>query len=237
METLNAVAVTLDITGTLIHCPRLAEIYSSVLARHGTQIPASKLETLIPTVWEEMDCRVEGGVDRFGAHREGASGWWYDYLQRICDLSELEHPGPFAAAELFDRFAHADSWEIYPDVEPALERMEAMGLRLAALSNWDTRLPLLLDRLGLAERFESIIYSGEVGYEKPHAAIFDAALEALGLRASAVVHIGDRAIDDVEGAVTVGLRALLLDRTKDEGDVVDLIAATERLRPVEPMLS
>ncbi len=237
METLNAVAVTIDITGTLIHCPALAEIYSSVLERHGARIPASRLETLVPTVWEEMDCRVEGGLDRFGEHKEGASGWWNDFLQRICDLSALEHPGPFAAAELFDRFAHAEAWEVYPDVAPALDRMKEMGLRLAALSNWDSRLPKLLDRLELSERFETIVYSGAVGYEKPHAKIFNAALEALGLPASSVVHIGDRAVDDVEGAVAVGMRALLLDRRQGEGDVADLVAAARRLRRVEPMLS
>ena len=237
METLNAVAVTIDVTGTLIHCPRLAEIYSSVLERHGTRIPASRLEGLIPTVWDEMDCRVEGGLDRFGEHEGGASGWWNDYLQRICDYQELAHPGPFAAAELFDRFAHADAWEIYPDVGPALDRMETMGLRLVALSNWDSRLPLLLDRLDLTGRFEAVIYSGAVGYEKPHASIFNAALEALGLRASSVVHIGDRAVDDVEGAEAVGMRALLLDRKDDDADVVDLMAAAERLRRVKPMLS
>jgi putative hydrolase of the HAD superfamily len=237
METFNAVAVTIDVTGTLIHCPKLAEIYSSVLERHGTRIPASRLESLIPTVWEEMDCRVEGGLDRFGQHRDGASGWWSDYLQRICDYQELEHPGPFAAAELFDRFAHADAWEIYPDVVPALDQIKAMGLRLVALSNWDPRLPLLLDRLELTERFEAIVYSGEVGYEKPNAAIFNAALEQLNLRPSSVVHIGDRAVDDVEGAMAIGMRAMLLDRAGEEGDVADLVAAAKRLRRVGPMLS
>jgi putative hydrolase of the HAD superfamily len=236
-EILNAVAITIDVTGTLIHCPDLAEVYSSVLERHGTLIPASRLETLIPTVWDEMECRVERGQDRFGEHEEGGPGWWNDYLRRICEYQELEHPGPFAAAELFDRFAHADVWEIYPDVLPALDRMAAMGLRLAVLSNWDRRLPLLLDRLGLSGRFEAIIFSGEVGFEQPNPAIFNAALEALGLRPSSVVHIGDRVIDDVEGAAAAGIRALLLDRADNEGDVADLVAAAERLRRVEPMLS
>lgn len=236
-ETLDAAAVTLDVTGTLIHSPRLAEIYSAVLARHGADIPATELEHLIPTVWGELDCRVEGGVDRFGEHPGGAVGWWDDYLQRICDYQDLPHPGPFAAAELYDRFGHADAWEIYPDVEPALAELERGGFRLAALSNWDPRLPTLLERLGLARRFESIVYSAEIGYEKPHEAIFQAALAALDLPAASVVHIGDRAIDDVEGAGAVGMRALLLDRKGTGAGVGDLGEAVGRLRRIGPMLS
>lgn len=236
-DTLNVVAVTLDVTGTLIHSPRLAEIYSAVLERHGTRIPPSVLVDLIPTVWNEFDCRVEGGVDRFGEHPAGATGWWNDYLQRICDYRDVPHPGRFAAAELYERFARADAWEIYPDAVPALDELRGLGFRLVALSNWDPRLPVLLERLGLARRFEAIVYSAEVGYEKPHRRIFRAALEHLDLRPGAVVHVGDRPLDDVEGATAVGMYALLIDRKRGEGDVDDLRAVPARLRRVEPMLS
>ena len=236
-QPLNVVAVSLDVTGTLIHSPRLAEIYSTVLERHGTRIPTSVLEDLIPTVWNEFDCRVEAGVDRFGQHPEGATGWWNDYLQRICDLRELPHPGPFAASELYDRFAQADAWEIFPDVLSALDELARAGFRLLALSNWDPRLPMILERLDLARRFEAIVYSAEVGFEKPHEGIFAEALEQIGLRAGSVAHVGDRQIDDVEGAVAVGMHALLIDRSGETGDLDDLRDLPERLRLVEPMLS
>ena len=236
-QTLNVVAVSLDITGTLIHSPRLAEIYSAVLERHGTMIPATVLEDLIPTVWNEMDCRVEGCVDRFGEHPEGVTGWWNDYLQRICDYRDLPHPGPFAAAELYDRFGQADAWEIYPDVLPALDELAEAGFRLLALSNWDPRLPIVLERLDLARRFEAIVYSADVGFEKPHERIFRQALEVIGLRPGSVVHVGDRQIDDVEGATAVDMHALLVDRKDGEGDIDDLRDLPARLRLVEPMLS
>jgi len=236
-EPLNVVAVFLDVTGTLIHSPRLAEIYSGVLERHGTLIPTSVLEELIPTVWDEMDCRVEGGVDRFGEHPGGATGWWNDFLQRICDYRELPHPGPFAAAELYDRFGQADAWEVYPDALPALDELAAAGFRLLALSNWDPRLPLVLERLDLARYFEAIVYSAEVGFEKPHETIFRHALEEIDLSAGSVVHVGDRQLDDVEGATAVGMHALLVDRKEGKGDFDDLRDLAARLRLVEPMLS
>ncbi len=237
IEPLNVVAVTLDVTGTLIHSPRLAEIYSQVLERHGTLIPTSVLEDLIPTVWNELDCRVERGVDRFGEHPEGATGWWSDYLQRVCDYRGLPHPGPFAAAELYDRFSQADAWEIFPDVLEALDRLAADGFRLLALSNWDPRLPTILDRLELSDHFEAVVFSAEVGFEKPHEKIFRTALDRLGLGPGSVVHVGDRALDDVEGANAVGMHALLIDRRRGGGDIDDLRALPRRLRRIEAMLS
>ena len=33
-------AVTFDVTGTLIHCPRMPEIYAEVLCRHGASVAA-----------------------------------------------------------------------------------------------------------------------------------------------------------------------------------------------------
>ncbi len=223
------VAVSLDVTGTLMHSPRLSELYSEVLLRHGTDISASRLGELIPTVWQELSCRVEGDRDRFGQHPEGAKGWWNDYLQRICDYEEVPHPGPFAAAELYERFARADAWEIYDDVTPTLDELEARGLRLVLTSNWDQRLPRLLERLDLMRRFERLVYSAEVGFEKPHRAVFVALLAVLDLPASAVLHVGDRRLDDVEGPEAVGIRALHLDRKGSGGDLTSLAELPGRL--------
>lgn len=233
-EPLHAVAVSLDVTGTLIHSPRLCELYSQVLRRHGTDIPEQRLRELIPTVWQEFSCRVEGDRDRFGQHRDGGSGWWNDYLQRICDYEEVPHPGPFASAELYDRFGRADAWEIFGDVGPTLADLQARGFRLILTSNWDLRLPRLLERLDLMRHFEALVYSAEVGYEKPHRAVFEAMLETLGLGASQVVHVGDRRLDDVEGAEAAGIGALLLDRRRGEGDLNDLHELPGRLEKASP---
>ena len=224
-------AISLDVTGTLIHSPRLYELYSEVLARHGTGISPDRLRELIPTVWQEMSCRVEGDLDRFSAHPDGVRGWWNDYLQRICDYESLPHPGPVAAVELFERFARADAWEIYADVVPALEQLTSAGYRLGLASNWDSRLPLLLERLDLLDEFEALVYSAEVGYEKPHQALFHSVLEVMELAPEEVAHVGDRRLDDVEGAEAVGMRAFLLDRRAGEGDLDDLRQLPALLEP------
>lgn len=215
-------AVSFDVTGTLIHCPRLAELYAEVLDRHGVVVAPDRLAELVPIVWKELSCRVVDGRDRFASHPGGDRGFWSEFLGRIADYLEVDHPGPFAAAELYDRFARADAWEIYQDVEPTLDALASRRLRLVVTSNWDARLPALLDDLGLARRLDAVVSSWRVGWEKPHPAIFEAVTVELELEPAAVLHVGDRRLADLEGARAAGMRALLLARDGTDGDVARL---------------
>lgn len=224
-------AVTFDVTGTLIHCPRLGEIYGEVLARHGLlSFDAGvrrMLERTISEVWIELSCRADPRRDRFSTHPEGTRGFWADFLARLCLRLGIDRPSPFVAAELFDRFARSESWALDPRAMPVLERLRRRGLRLGAVSNWDERLPLLLDRLGIARSLDAIVYSAAVGVEKPHPKIFHRALAELGVPPEAALHVGDRTIEDVEGAEAIGMRAWHLDRGAKLDDLLDALG-TER---------
>jgi REG-2-like HAD superfamily hydrolase len=222
-------AVTFDLTGTLIHTPRRGEIYSEVLARHGVTVTPGRATALIAEVWLELDCLAHPARDRFVAHPEGARGWWRRLLGRMCERLEVPPPSRFAAAELYDRFAAPDAWEIYPEVDRALEELRGMGLALGLISNWDDRLPRLLDGLGLAGRLDAVVYSQQIGVEKPHRRIFTAALDRLGLPPARVLHVGDRRTHDLEGARAVGMHALLLDRDRAAADLSDLADLPARI--------
>lgn len=221
-------AVSLDATGTLFAPRDLATDYAGILARHGTRIERELLATLLPEVWRELSCLADPTRDRFASHPGGARGFWRDVIDRVTDLAGVPHVSPFAAAELFDHFARPAAWRVYDEVPAALARLAARGLRLAVVSNWDERLPRLLAELGLAERFAVIVVSAEVGVEKPHRRIFEIAAERLGVAPGAILHVGDRRLDDVEGAEAAGLRAFWLARDGG-GDLADLAALPERL--------
>jgi putative hydrolase of the HAD superfamily len=205
-------AVSFDANGTLVHTPRMGEIYHEVLARHGVEADPDRLAATIHRVWEEMACRARPGADRFAEHPGGARGFWRRFLERVCEHLELPRSSPFAAAELFDRFADAAAWEVYPEVRPTLARLRRDGLRLAVVSDWDERLPLLLDRLELSGYLETVVYSQAAGAEKPHPLIFGRLLAKLGLEPGEVLHVGDSRRRDLEGALAVGMAALLVDR-------------------------
>ncbi len=222
-------AVTFDVTHTLIHCPRLGEIYAEVLGRHGIEVSAAEAERLVRLVWQELACTADPSRDRFTSHPEGPAGWWKRFLERLCEHLEAPAPSRFAAAELFARFARADSWEVYPEVPATLAALRTQGLRLGVVSNWDPRLPEVLDRLGLAPFFDALVYSSAVGAEKPDRRIFEAALRGLGVPSCEALHVGDGRLEDVEGAQAVGMQALHLNRGRGAGELRDLTRLPELL--------
>lgn len=114
--------------------------------------------------------------------------------------------------QLYDYFATADPWFVYPDVRPTLEFLHAQGIQLGILSNFDSRLYSVLEALDLAQFFDSVTISTLVGAAKPNPPIFAAGLEKHGCAASDAWHIGDSYRDDYQGATAAGLRGLWLRR-------------------------
>jgi len=100
----------------------------------------------------------------------------------------------------------------YPDASPALASLRRRGLRVVVASNWDCSLPGTLERAGLAGLVDAVVPSAIVGAPKPAAALFDAALRAVGCDAAGAVHVGDSLEHDVIGARAAGIRAVLIAR-------------------------
>jgi len=225
-------AVTFDVTHTLLQCPALGEQYAEVLARHGIVVSPRDIEATIPLVWQELACSAEPSRDRFLHHPRGARGFWQQFVERTCALLEVGVPSRFAAVELYDRFARAEAWEVEPGARSTLGELKLRGLQLGIVSNWDERLPLLLERVGLAPFFDVVAVSSLVGVEKPHPGIFRYALERLGVAAGDAVHVGDSVRDDIEGARAAGMAALHLVPAGggDLTSLADLPAALTRLR-------
>jgi putative hydrolase of the HAD superfamily len=89
-----------------------------------------------------------------------------------------------------------------------LEALRNRGLKLGLVSNAFDPPWILhrdLERRGLAERLDIAVFSSEVGRRKPDPAIFEAALEPLGMAPENAVFVGDRLFEDVRGAGELGM--------------------------------
>ena len=130
----------------------------------------------------------------------------------------------------------ANSATLYDDVVPTLQRFRDEGFKLAIVSNWDTPLDPLTERLGIAEYFDAIVASHDarVCSEKPDPHIFNYALAAVGVSAEEVVHVGDTYQADIVGAEGVGIRPILLDRDGTQADRWD--ETIQRLSELPEML-
>jgi putative hydrolase of the HAD superfamily len=122
---------------------------------------------------------------------------------------------------------------LLPDAVPALDALEAAGLRLGVVSNWDCGLADVLDDLGVGDRFGTVAVSAVVGAGKPDPAIFRHALGALGVAPGAALHCGDLPAYDCAGAAAAGVRAVLIDRAGGmAGGACPTIAALPDLVPL-----
>lgn len=118
----------------------------------------------------------------------------------------------------FESWSNPDNYRLYTDVLPALEALKKRGVRIGCVSNEDGYLGSFFTQFGIAEYFEIILTSGQVGCEKPSPRIFEEALTRCHLVANEVVFVGDSLIGDYQGSEAVGMKPLLIDR---DGKVTD----------------
>uniref|UniRef100_R7W724 Uncharacterized protein n=1 Tax=Aegilops tauschii TaxID=37682 RepID=R7W724_AEGTA len=123
--------------------------------------------------------------------------------------------------EVYQYYAHGDAWRLPGGAYRTLRDLKDSGVKLAVVSNFDTRLRKLLKDLNVSHfnghalndlelsRFDAIVVSSEVGYEKPAPEIFKIALEQIGVEASNAVHVGDDETADKAGANAIGLECWL----------------------------
>jgi putative hydrolase of the HAD superfamily len=97
--------------------------------------------------------------------------------------------------------------QCYPDVHPALTRLQAR-YRLFALSNGNADVA----RCGLGHFFAGHITARSAGAAKPDPRIFAELLKAAGVDPAQVLHVGDDPLADVVGATRAGLQAVWLNR-------------------------
>ena len=101
---------------------------------------------------------------------------------------------------------------MYDDVRPALERF-GQTYRLGLLTNGAPDLQReKIAGAALAEYFDAIVVSGEVGFGKPDGRIYQAMLSRLGAAAQETVMIGDGLHTDVQGARAAGMKTVWVNR-------------------------
>lgn len=107
-------------------------------------------------------------------------------------------------------------FEVPPTVDPAamatLQRTHEMGLKVGLICNTSvtpgTALRQLLTDWGLDRLLPVQVYSCEVGIRKPAPEIFQEAARRLEVPVGAMLHVGDHAVNDVQGALGAGAQAV-----------------------------
>jgi len=207
-------AILFDAAGTLFHLTKTVGYHYAYVGREvGLNLDAQQLESAFHTAWKQMPRRQ--AID--GPRENDDKGWWRELVGRVFDqvapsLSELDRDNFFEIA--YEHFAEAGVWKFYPEVFGVLEQLRER-FQLAVISNFDGRLRLILQNLGISKYFVHVFLSSELGADKPDPEIFRRALKLMDLNANEVLHVGDDPERDWKAATEAGLLVFQLDRPKN----------------------
>ena len=157
-------------------------------------------------------------------HGECLDPGYGDVCRRVAARHGLDLT-PAQAEELWDTWNLGGAFlgrVLFPDALETLHWLRSRGYRLGSVTNrgWSgPRFQQELRDLGLAELFEVVSVSCEIGYVKPHRLIYQDALDRMEIAPEEAVMVGDSLRGDVEGAQALGLTAVW--RRPPAGEPVD----------------
>jgi len=159
--------------------------------------------------------------------------FWAEFTRRLYERTNVRGGAASDcqghALEIRDIFG-SRGFSLFEDSAPVLRELKGRGFPVGVISNWPRGLSCFLEELGIRSLVETVVVSDEVGIEKPDPRIFQIAINRLGVPPSSILHVGDQVVDDVEGALAVGMRPVLISR---DGDVDEIRApAISDLREV-----
>ena len=213
-------AVLFDLFDTLVlfHRERLPEIHVNGRTVHSTAgllhaafrpfAPHVELPAFMDALfwsWQEAE-RI-----RSEAHREVSAPERFGMLFGRLELEPSVEARDLLLATHMRELSRA---VVFPAHHRSVLKELGRRHRLAVVSNFDytPTARMVLEREEVADLFEAIVVSDEVGWRKPAPPIFERALGVMGLAPGAALFVGDRVDIDVAGAQGVGMRAVWINR-------------------------
>ena len=222
-------AITFDWFGTLAthrHKRGRGAVFTEYLASHRLQA-APWHRSILYDVFNYY-----GAAYRLGFTDEEAHAFWTQFTHVLFERAQVSgcpsgevHCHASAIRDIFG----SGGFELYPDVLTVLNALKQRGIRLAVVSNWPRGLESFCHEMNMDHFFDVIIASADIGIEKPDPRIFGEALRLLHASPESVVHVGDTMDEDIAGALSAGLQAVLLDRQDLQVNVENKITSLSGL--------
>lgn len=229
-------ALCFDATGTLIETTEpVGEIYRRVALDFGVDLPAWRLDDAFRRVLRRAAPRGVEGATR-EARRDREVEWWSDLIRQTfqaTDSTVAFEDFPGFAQTLFELYCGGSLWRARPGILDALRVLRDQGFAMAIASNFDHRLPNILQALDLKYFFDPIEIPIEHGFRKPERPLFEFLAKSFDRPLAGLTYIGD---DDAETLAAIrshGLRVLDIREVDDLERLPALLAADAIVGPPE----
>ncbi|CAH9062528.1 unnamed protein product [Cuscuta europaea] len=193
-------ALLVDAVGTLVVPSQpMAQIYRQIGEKYGVDYSEDEILNRYRRAYEQPWCR-----SRLRYVNDGRP-FWQHIVSSSTGCSDSQY-----FEELYNYYTTNKAWHICdPNAERVFRALRNAGIKLAVVSNFDTRLRPLLRDLNCDHWFDAVAVSAEVEAEKPNPTIFLKACEFLGVNPEDAVHVGDDRRNDIWGARDAGCDAWL----------------------------
>jgi len=204
-------AVLFDAVGTLLELREpVGETYARAARAHGVRISAMRIGDAFqrivagapPMVFPALPSAEVAAQER---------DWWRAVVRstlRTADASAVVDDFERYFDALYRHYATAKAWCVTEGSLPCLRALRERGLATGVVSNFDLRLPAVLEDTGLAPWLDVVVLPGHVGAAKPDPTPFREALEQLSCKPSEAVYVGDDPTRDAAGAQAAGMPAI-----------------------------
>lgn len=197
--------ILFDAGGTLVH-PDHGFLQRAI---HRTGISVTRRAV------REAECASRSAIDQRlrAAETDTDEARRQPYFAALLDQLGVEKEKQAALLHLIEtEHQQHNLWRVLlPSTPRVLSGLRERGLQLGVVSNSDGRIFSVLNRCGIADFFQVVIDSHDVGVEKPDPRIFQFALAKTKARPEQTVYVGDIYSIDVIGAERAGLQPVLLD--------------------------
>ena len=222
-------AVFFDVDFTLIHPgPTFQGVgYRDFCARHGIDVDPDAFDRAVA----EASSLLHAPLEIYDPEI------FVRYTSRI--IEGMGGRGPavdLASRDIYDEWAVCHHFDLYEDVPEVLRSIHAAGVRIGLISNTQRCLLSFQSHFALDGLFTVTVSSSEHGYMKPHPSIFEAALEKAGVEAAQAVMVGDSLMHDIEGARRIGMRGVLVARSRTPEACPEDVPVIRSLRELPEIL-
>lgn len=191
-------AVSFDFGQTLASLD--PELLARRLRERGLTADPGRLDAALPGAFAAADATVRAG---------GPGHPWKLFMATVLATAGVAGDVGAAVDWLWDQQPTRNLWRRpIPGMIELCRELVSAGVPVGLLTNSEGRAAELIAELGWDDALRVIADSGRLHLEKPDPAIFAWMVDALGVPAARVVHVGDSVGADVQGALSAGLRAV-----------------------------
>lgn len=132
-----------------------------------------------------------------------------EWCTQLCDMWGWNDAPPAETLAKHYDTCFGDHNVIFPESPRLLAELKNRGLIVGIITNGPSYLQHhKLDNSGLAEYCDIMVVSGDIGIHKPDSEIFRYTADKLGLETSDCVYVGDHPVNDIQGALESGMKAV-----------------------------